>query len=258
MRGISRYALPLFTLCIYVFLYVPIVVLILFSFNRSAYPYTWGGFSLHWYRELFQSTDLLHALYNSLIVACVSMVLSILLAVLFIFFRPKNKFNNLLPLFYGGLAAPEVVLAVGLLTLFYFLMVPLGLTTIIAGHTLVGLGYTIPIIQSRFEELDTRYTEASMDLGASQFQTLWRVIVPLLYPALIASGLLVFIVSLDDFVIAFFTSGAATQTLPMYIFSMIRSGATPVVNALSVFLLVISSLVVMMFSWLQMSKADMV
>jgi len=178
--------------------------------------------------------------------------------VLFVFFRPKNKFNNLLPLFYGGLAAPEVVLAVGLLTLFYFLMVPLGLTTIIAGHTLVGLGYTIPIIQSRFEELDTRYTEASMDLGASQFQTLWRVIVPLLYPALIASGLLVFIVSLDDFVIAFFTSGAATQTLPMYIFSMIRSGATPVVNALSVFLLVISSLVVMMFSWLQISKADMV
>ena len=258
MKSIRHYALPFFTLCVYVVLYIPIIVLVLFSFNKSSYPYSWGGFSLHWYRELFQSTDLLHALYNSLVVGCTAMVLSIVLAVLFIFFRPKNKFNNLLPLFYGGLAAPEVVLAVGLLSLFYFLLVPLGLTTIIAGHTLVGLGYTIPVIQSRFEELDTRYTEASMDLGATHMQTLWHVIIPLLYPAIISSGLLVFIVSLDDFVIAFFTAGAATQTLPMYIFATIRAGATPILNALSVFLLVISSLVVLIFSLLKVNKADMI
>ncbi|MCL5874951.1 MAG: ABC transporter permease subunit, partial [Candidatus Dependentiae bacterium] len=123
-------------------------------------------------------------------------------------------------------------------------------------HTLIGLGYVIPMIQSRFAELDYRYMEASLDLGATPTQTLVRVTLPLLLPAVIASSVLVFIISLDDFVISFFTAGGATQTLPMYIFSLIRSGETPLVNAVSTILLVMSSLAVLVYSLLTIKKTE--
>lgn len=258
MRTSRHYFLSLFTLLMYCFLYLPIVILVLFSFNESAYPYAWTGFSLHWYKKLFSSVGLLSALYNSFVVATASMTLSLVLAIFFVVFRPKNHYHRTLKLFLGGVAIPEIVLSVGLLSVFYFLTVPLGLTTIIAGHTLIGLGYTIPLIDSRFQELDDLFSEASLDLGATRMQTLTRIIIPLMSPAIIASGLLVFIVSLDDFVIAFLTSGATTQTLPIYIFSAIRSGATPVVNALSVLLLMISGVVIMIVSLLNINKADIV
>jgi len=148
------------------------------------------------------------------------------------------------------------VLAVGLLSFFSLLWVPLGLTTLIAAHTLIGLGYVVPMIYTRFSELNYALTEVSMDLGATRTQTFMRIILPLLSPTLFASALLVFIISLDDFVISFFCSGATTQTLPMYIFSVIRSGATPTVNALSTVLLGVSSLFVILFSLLNIKKVD--
>ena len=124
------------------------------------------------------------------------------------------------------------------------------------GHTLLGLGYVVPILHSRFQELDKRYMEASLDLGATESQTIAWVIIPLLLPSLLAAALLVFVLSFDDFLISFFCSGGSTQTLPIYIFVMIRSGATPMINALSTILLVVSSLLVLIFSSLKIKKMD--
>jgi spermidine/putrescine transport system permease protein len=127
----------------------------------------------------------------------------------------------------------------------------LSITTLIAAHTVLGLGYVVPLIYGRYIELDKKYIEASLDLGATPWQTFRFIILPLLSPALCAGGLLVFIISFDDFVLSFFCAGGTTQTLPMYIFSLIRTESSPVVSALSTLLLVASSLIVFIFLSLQ-------
>ena len=251
----ARCGITAFVVAMYFFLYLPILVLILFSFNNSNFPYEWKGFTLRWYIELFYSVEVWDALKNSLIVALSSVVLSLVMGVSAVLYARK-RLAKFFILFYGTLAIPEIVLAVGLLSFFSFFSIPFGLITLIASHTLMGLGYVVPLVYTRFSELDYVLTEASMDLGATRAQTYWRIIIPLLSPALLASGLLVFIISLDDFIISFFCSGASTQTLPMYIFSMIRAGASPVVSALSTLLLVVSSILVLIFSSLQLKRTD--
>lgn len=251
------YLLPFLAIFAYLFLYIPIVILVIFSFNSSDLPFAWQGFSLKWYQALWASSDIWLALKNSLIIAVSAVVLSLTMGLLFVFYSSRSWIARFFVMFYASLAIPEIVLAVGLLSVFSFFTVSLGLTTLIAGHTLIGLGYVVPILHARYQELDTRYMEAALDLGATEAQTLRRVMIPLLAPALGACALLVFVLSLDDFIISFFCSGGSTQTLPIYIFVMIRSGATPIVNALSTILLVISSLLVLVFSSLQIKKTDL-
>ena len=181
-------------------------------------------------------------------------MLSLTIGATLIFFGSRSVVQRLLFLFYASLAIPEIVLAVGLLSLFSFFSVSLGATTLIAGHTLLGLGYVIPIVHGRFVELDVSLIEASYDLGATKRQTFFYVVLPLLMPALIAAGLLVFIISLDDFIISFFCAGASVQTLPLYIFAVIRTGASPLINALSTIMLIVSSIFVLIFSFLQVKK----
>lgn len=251
------YLLPILAVCVYLFLYIPIIVLILFSFNSSDLPFAWTGFSLKWYKALWLSTDIWQALKNSLIVAFSTVVLSLTIGLFFVFYSGRNFLRRFFIMFYASLATPEIVLAVGLLILFSFFSIPLSLMTLIAGHTLIGLGYVVPILHARYKELDKKYMEASLDLGASEAQTLRLVMVPLLRPALMAAALLVFVLSLDDFIISFFCSAGSVQTLPIYIFVAIRSGATPVVNALSTLLLVASSFLVLLFSSLKIKKTDL-
>lgn len=247
----SRISYGAFVTLVYLFLYVPIAVLIVFSFNTSAFPDKWVGFSLKWYEALFQSTEIWAAFKNSLLVACSSVILSLTMAVFFVSYVSRDRLSRFIPAFYLNLIIPEIVVAVGLLTLFSFFSIPLGITTLIAGHTLIGLGYAVPIVYARFMELDESIIEASLDLGANQHQTFYGVILPLLKPALFAAGLLVFILSFDDFLISFFCSGTSSQTLSLYIFAMIRTGVTPTVNALSTLLLLISSILVLIFSSLR-------
>lgn len=246
--------LSLFVLGIYFFLYVPIIILIVMSCNASPYFYDWQGFSWKWYYQLFDSVEVWTALQNSVIIAVSSMILSLVLGVLLVFYARKNLLKKINLLFYGTLAAPEIVLAVGLLSLFVFLSIPLGLLTTIAGHTLIGLGYVVPMMYSRMQALDATLLEAAMDLGATYNYTLYSVVLPFLRPTLIGAGLLVFIISFDDFIISFFCAGPTVQTLPLYIFSVLRSGATPMVNALSTILLVISGLFVLLFSLFTLRK----
>jgi spermidine/putrescine transport system permease protein len=232
----------------YIFLYVPLVVLAIFSFNAAIFPSPWTGFTWKWYRELYYSTYLWDAFYNSLVIAFIAMSLSLLMAITLIFYAAqKGRVNKIISLFYVNLFVPEIVLAVGLLALFKFLNVSLGLISLIVAHTTLGIGYAVPLIYSRFLELDYRLTEASLDLGASYGQTFRRIILPLLMPSIIAAGLLIFVLSFDDFVLSYFCAGSSTQTLSLYILSMLRSGISPVVNALSTLLLLLSSILVLLF-----------
>jgi spermidine/putrescine transport system permease protein len=254
MKKIGLYLLPTMVAAIYLFLYIPIFVLVLFSFNNNIFTCGWSSFTTHWYHELFTSTEAWSALNNSLFIAGSTVTLSLTIGSTFIFFGSRETVQRLLVLFYGSLAMPEIVLAVGLLSLFSFFAIPLGSITLIIGHTLLGLGYVIPILHGRFVELDRSLIEASYDLGATQRQTFFAIVLPLLMPALLSSGLLVFIISLDDFIVSFFCAGASVQTLPLYIFAVIRSGSSPMINALSTIMLIFTSFFVLIFSFLQIKK----
>lgn len=250
LNTIRSFALPCFVWLVYLFLYLPIIVLVIFSFNESGASYIWKGFTLEWYYKLFQSKEIWLAFVNSLIVAFSAVILSITMGVLLVW-GLSDKFYYLISMFYTTMMIPDVVIAVGLLVFFDFLSVPLGLTTLIVGHTLLGLGFVVPTIYSRFLELDYQIIEASMDLGASEWQTFVNIILPFLYPALMSSALSVFILSLDDFLVSFFCSGSSSQTLSLYIFAMIRSGLSPIINALSTLILIVSIILVIFFSYIK-------
>jgi len=247
-RKASYFILPSFVGLIYIFLYAPIIVFILFSFNKNPYSLKWQGFTLSWYRDLIASEEVAEAIKNSMIVAFSAVFLSITMAVFYVFYGLGNFLNRLTIIFYGSLVAPEIVLATCLLSVFSFLTMPLGIPALIAGHTLLGLAYVVPIIKSSYEEIDNKLIEASMDLGATESQTFYKIIVPILLPSIMSGALLIMIISLDDFFISFFCSGAETLTLPMYIFSQVRTGATPIVNAISTLLMVVSSLLILLLT----------
>lgn len=247
----SKFLFPIFSALFYTFFYLPLLILVIFSFNGNRFKYEWSYFTTKWYVSLWNNTEVWHAAKNSFIVASSSVFLCLAMSSLFIFYGSKIFVRRMLPLFYGNLATPEIVLAVGLVSLFYFLSVPLSLSTLIAAHTVLGLGYVVPIIHDRYRELDRKYLEASMDLGATQWQTFRLVVLPLLSPALLTSSILVFIISFEDFCLSFFCSGGSTLTLPLFIYSRIRAGASPMISALSTVLLLLSSTVVLLFLSLQ-------
>ncbi len=237
-----------FLVMTYLFLYVPIIVLLIFSFNSESFPAPWKQFSLKWYKELFHSAYLWQSFLNSMIVAASSTLISTLLGIFLIFYAVQGgRIGKFLSLFYGNVVIPETVLAVSLLGFFTLINIPLGLTTLILAHTLLGLGFVIPIVYARFLELDPKLTEASLILGASPLQTFFKITLALLRPTLISTGLLVFIISFDDFILAYFCAGSSSQTLSLYIMSMLRSGVSPVVNALSTVLLALSTLLALLF-----------
>ena len=247
MHFLKKSLFPTFVFLTFSFIYLPIIVLIIFSCNKIAFPYRWVGFSLEWYKELFNSTEIWHAVKNSFIVATSAVILTLTMGVTFIFYSARSAFARTVPFFYGNLIFPEIILAVSLLTLFTFFAIPTGLLALVAAHTVLGFGYVVPILSSRFRELDYSLIEASLDLGASLNQTFFRIVLPLLVPALVAAGLLVFVISFDDFLLAFFCAGTSAQTLPLYIFALIRSGISPEINALSTVLLLMSSIGVLAF-----------
>lgn len=237
-----------FILFMYFVLYLPIIVMVIFSFNDGPFPAPWVGFSTKWYVELFHSTALWTAFCNSVIVAICSTALTLVMSMGLIYYQSsRNKKFPWSFIFYGTVFVPEIVLAIGLLSFLSLCSIPLGLPALIAGHTVLGLGYAVPIMYAAYASLDPRLSEASLDLGATKGETFWKVTLPLLKPALVVSGLLVFILSFDDFILSFFCAGSEAQTLSLYIYSMIRQGISPVINALSTILLALSSLLVGIF-----------
>jgi len=235
---------------VYLFLYLPIIVLTVFSFNKDAFPAPWTGFTWRWYGELWESTYLWEAFGTSCIVAVSATALSLLMGVLLLFYLMQyGRVTRVMNLFYANLIIPEVVLAVGLLGLFSWLEIELGLRTLIIAHTVLGLGYVIPVVYQKYRAIDPQLVDASLDLGATMGQTFRKVVLPLLLPSLYAAGLLTFIISFDDFILSCFCSGGDAQTLSLYMISMLRTGISPVVNALSTLLLAVSSVLVLLFCY---------
>jgi spermidine/putrescine transport system permease protein len=226
-----------------VFLYGPIAVLILFSFNASRLSATWQGWTWKWYRALWVNQALLDATVNSLWVATVSTVLALFLGVGLavglegLSGRRQSQIEQamLLPL-----VIPEVMMGVSLLLFFVLLQIPLSLMTVMIGHALFNVPVVMIIVRARLRKLDPRLMEVAADLGASYWDTLRHVTIPLLRPAILGAGLMAFTISLDDFIVTYFTAGPGATTLPLKVYSMIKSGMSPEINALSALFVIVS------------------
>ena len=230
----------------FAFLYVPIAVLAVYSFNASRLVTVWGGWSTQWYAALFDNTALLGAAWLSVRLALVTALLSAVLGTLagVALGRRGGFFGRKLfaALIGGPIVLPDVVLGLALLLLFVAVQNATGFPqrgalTIVLAHTTFGLCYVALIVQARFLALDRSLEEAALDLGARPFKVLMLVTVPLLVPAILAGFLLAFTLSLDDLVIASFVSGPGATTLPMAVFSAVRLGVSPEVNALATILI---------------------
>ena len=229
---------------VFAFLYIPISVLVGLSFNEGGLPTAWTGFSFKWYGALLENDNILRAAGNTLVVAIFSTVFSTLLGTLLaigVEIRQRNG-KWLETVIFAPMIIPDIVLAISLLSFFSLSGVKMGLHTIIVSHVVFNLAFVCAVVRARLKSFDWSIIDASSDLGASTFITLYRVVIPVLIPAILAGGLLAFTLSVDEFIIAFFTSGAgrASITLPMQIFAMIRFGVTPEINALATIVMSVS------------------
>lgn len=233
----TRRLMLLILSAVFAFLYIPISVLVGLSFNAGGMPTAWTGFSLKWYGALFTNKDILRAGANTLIVGLISTVLATLLGTLLAIGveirRRKGRFLE--TVIFAPMVIPDIVLAIALLSFFSMLDLRLGLHTVILSHVVFNLAFVCAVVRARLKNFDWSIVEASTDLGAGTVTTLRRVVLPVLAPAIIAGALLAFTLSVDEFIIAFFTAGAdrASITLPMQIYAMIRFGLTPEINVLA-------------------------
>jgi spermidine/putrescine transport system permease protein len=235
--------LPLYGVLL--FLYLPISVLIFMSFNESDAPFTWTGFSTKWYSVLVNSPNIMEGFKNTLIVAVATTIISLVLGTLLaIGLARYQKSSALEAVALTPAIFPDLALAIGLLALFTSLHITLGLHSVIISHALFCMAFITAIVRGRLAQIDSSLEEAAQDLGDSPVGTFFRVTLPSIKPALIAGGLLAFTLSLDEFVIAFFTNGPSTPTLPIVIYSMVRFGVSPEINALATVVLLISALIV--------------
>ncbi len=232
---------------VYAFLYVPILVLILLSFNKSGLPTSWSGFSLKWYGALANNSAVLSAALNTLIVALSSTAIACVLGTLLalgVELRRKgdNKGYVADTMLMAPMIIPDIVLAIALLSFFNLVKMGLGLHSIVISHAVFNIAFVCAVVRTRLKHFDYSILEASIDLGASWFTTLRRVLLPAIFPGVMAGGLLAFTLSVDEFIIAFFNSGSgqASTTLPMQIYAMIRFGVTPEINALATLVMLVS------------------
>ncbi len=237
---------------IYLFLYLPIIVMVVFSFNNSKHKGTWVGFTFRWYHELFRDKAILNSVYTTLIVAITAAVLSTVIgtftAVAISNLKPKYK-NLLLNLSYIPMVNPDIVIGVSLLALFVFLRMELGYLTLILAHITFNVPYVIFAVLPKIGQLDKNLEEAALDLGATPSQAFFKVILPELLPGIMTGFMLSLTMSLDDFIVSFFTTGSGVSTLSIKIYSMTKRGVTPKINALSSILFVITMLGVGMVQW---------
>lgn len=244
----------LFTLLMFLFMYLPILVLGIYSFNRSKYSASWEGFTLDWYQKLFNDARIILALQNSLVVGfsavAVSAVLGTLMAVGLAKYRfpGKSLYRGVV---YLPIIIPDIAMAVATLVFLAVVQVRLSLWTIVAAHIVFCLAYVGVIVSTRLADLDPHLEEAALDLGATPQQAFIQVLLPQLMPGIVSGCLLAFVLSLDDFLIASFTAGNGANTLPMEIFSRIRTGVKPDINALSVLLMLGSGVVAFLAEYIR-------
>lgn len=244
---VRLFSLRAILIAVFAFLYVPIGVLVALSFNEGGLPTVWSGFSVKWYASLATNNDILSAALNTLIVAIVSTAIATLLGTLLALGveTRRRRGSALEALIFAPMIIPDIVLAIALLSFFSMLDITMGLHTIVLAHVVFNIAFVCSVVRARLKSFDWSITEASADLGASALTTFRRVTLPVIGPAVVAGALLAFTLSVDEFIIAYFTAGAgrASTTLPMQIYSMIRFGITPEINALATIVMAVSVVV---------------
>lgn len=249
-----------FTAIVYAFLFSPIVILILFSFNDSKRNFAWRGFTLKWYPELFGNEALLSALGVTLQVAFISVVVTTILGTLLGLglarLRSPRVSSAADMLILLPMVTPEVVTGISLLLFFALLLGANGsMLQIAVAHIAFSISYVAVIVRARAVSLDTRLEEAARDLGATPRETLRYITLPLLAPAIVAGALIAFALSFDDLIITSFNAGVGSSTLPLYIYSRIRFGVTPEINAISTIVVVATGIVVLVSTWITSRRA---
>ena len=240
-------ALLLFAALIYVFLYAPILVLVLFSFNSSKSTQVWTGFSTEWYGELIRDQSVLDAFRNSMIVGVTATAIATVIGTLTALALTRHSFRGKTfadSAIYAATVMPEIVVGVSLLVFFVAATINLGIVTIIIAHVAFTISFVTIVVRARLSGMDRSIEEAAQDLGANPVETFLRVTLPLILPGVMAGALLAFTLSFDDFVITFFVSGVGSSTLPLQIYSMIRFGVSPVINALSTVVLIVTMVLI--------------
>ena len=231
------------TAAVLVFFYLPVAVLVLNSFNASRFGGEWSGFTLDWYRRLWQAREIWQALVNTLVIATVATLVSTVVGTTAAF--ALDRYHSRLQdahylLVYAPLDVPEILMGMSLLLFFVALRLQLGFLTIVLSHVTFCVSYVTMVVLGRLQDFDWGLVEAAQDLGADAWTTARRVVLPLLAPGIAAGALLAFTLSVDDFVITFFVAGPGTTTLPLRIYSMIKHGSPPLINALSTLLLALT------------------
>jgi spermidine/putrescine transport system permease protein len=234
---------------VYAFIYMPIFVLMVFSFNQERINAVWTGFTFDWYIRLLADTDLMMSVWNSVVVGLVSTFFATLLGTMAALamqryrFPGKKLFDALL---YLPIVIPEIVMAVALLTFYVFIQLTLGLISVIIAHITFNIAFVFVIVQARLSGMGPQLEQAAADLGATPWQTFRHVTLPLITPGVISGALLAFTISWDDFMIAFFTAGVGGTTLPMRVYSMIKFGVSPEINAISTITILFTMLLILL------------
>lgn len=254
----NRVLKSFFMFVVYAFLYIPIIILIINSFNADRYGLSWKGFSWNWYESLFNNDTLTQAATNSITIAFFSATLATLIGALTAIALYRYRFRG--KQFVGGMLfvvmmSPDIVMAVSLLALFMLVGVALGFWSLLFAHITFCLPYVVVTVSSRLNDFDAKMLEAAKDLGANEFTILRKILFPLLLPAIVSGWLLSFTISLDDVVVSSFVTSASYEVLPLKIFSLVKTGVTPEVNALAT-IMIVFSLALVVLSQLVLRKKD--
>lgn len=232
----------------YIFLYAPLVIVVIYSFNDSNMNAQWVGFTLKWYDKLFHNEQMLTAAWNSLIIGLTASAVSTVLGTMAGYAMYRFRLKLLPAMVVAPIAIPEILMGVSLLLFFVMLNMTLGMLSILLAHIAFCIGFVAIVVRSRLAGLDESLIEAARDLGATPWQAFRLVTLPLIIPGVIAGALMAFTLSIDDFVITFFTAGPDSRTLPLVIYTMVKITVTPEVNAVSTLLMFLTLLLIVVAS----------
>lgn len=263
VRKIGKFAFNLNPIFAYFFLWAPILVLVIFSFNNSTSVSAWGGFGIDWYNNILFNTEseftkgMIKGLQNTLFVGLISTLIATTLGTMVAMALERGNFRGkkiVDAILYLPVVIPEITQAVSLAIFFKFVFdlwenltgtkMNYGFPTIIIGHVVFSMSFVVIVVRARLADMNPRFEEAARDLGANEWRAFWRVTFPLILPGVISGGLLAFTLSLDDYIVTFFNNGVGTDTLPLFVYGSLRQKVSPEINALSTLMLVASMVLV--------------
>jgi spermidine/putrescine transport system permease protein len=255
----ERTLLSLHSWAVFVFLYAPILILIVFSFNKSRQTAIWTGFTFDWYGKLFDNELILRAVRNSLMVAGITTVVATLIGTMVALALARLDFparGMTQAMLYLPIIIPEIVMGAALVTFFGVVGLRLSIWSVVVAHVTFSISYVAIVVRARLAGFDRSLEEAALDLGATPWMTFWRVTFPITLPGIVAGALLVFTISIDDYVVTSFVAGVGATTLPLQIYSMLKVGVTPEVNAVSTLLLLMTVVLIVVSQRLQQGPSS--